>query len=442
MPEVPRARRWIDVRGDEWRIVVGAFVCFFALLCGYYMVRPLRETMAVAIGTRYGHWLFTGTFFSTMVATSLFGWVATIFPRKVFVSLVFWVFIGSLLIFAQIFRLVGIQVIPAAAFFVWISVANYFLISVFWSVMADVFDELQGRRLFAWIAAGGTLGAITGPLITSFGVVHLGQSGILAAAAALLIVVPVGLFRILSQHADNTSASPTDTSIAVDVPSSRTANNDVPLGGSPWSGVRETLTSSFLLQIGLYTLLAGVVGSTIYLMQNVAVEQSGLNLIQRTQFFARADSATNVLTLILELFVTGWLLKHWGVGPSLLVLPLIALIGFPIQASFPSLLSIAVLQVTRRAAEYAVAKPGREVLFTGVPRDQKYKAKNFIDTVLARAGDMISSWTQAGIRSSGMSHGLTTLLAAGVTLLFGLVGWRLMRQHSRTNEAAALGSEE
>lgn len=426
-PNSTRMARLFGVHRGEWRGLLVAFGTFFSLLCGYYMVRPIRETMAVTIGTRYGHWLFTGTFLAMLAATPLFGWVASMFARRRFVPAVFWLFALSLIVFSETFRRVGTPAIAAALFYMWISVANYFLVSLFWSVMADIFQESQGRRLFPLIAAGGSLGAIAGSFLTSKGVSLFGQPGILWVAAFILGLVPFGIHAMWpgqfkgSSHAQIDPAHP-----APDI-----SADGGRLGGDTWEGVRQTLRSSFLLGIGFYTLLAGIVGSTIYLMQNAIVESSNLNPIERTQFFAGVDWATNVLTLVLELFLAGPLMRIFGVAPSLVALPLVALVGLPLQALFPSLSGIAYLQIVRRATEYAIAKPAREVLFTVVPPAEKYKAKNFIDTVLARSGDMISSWSRALLSMTRTEQSLALPLAALVTTVFGILGWMLALGHRR-----------
>jgi ATP:ADP antiporter, AAA family len=435
MSEIPRpswSYQVLGVHDREWSVLATAFATFFALLCGYYMVRPIRETMAIAIGTQHGHWLFTGTFVVMLSATPLFGWVASVFRRGLFVPGVFWVFVASLFAFSQAFKALGTPAMLAALFYIWISVANYFLVSVFWSVMADVFRESQGRRLFALIAAGGTLGAITGPLITSAFVQSLGQPGIMIAAAVVICLVPLGLLRMLRSTNTPTAKGEFQPDAANMPPNeSETTSIEAPLGGSVWEGVRQTLSSRYLLRIGIYTLLAGVVGSTIYLMQNAYVEASNLTVVERTQFFARADSATNVLTLVFELLLTGPLMRYFGVGPSLVALPLVAILGLPFQAVYPSLYGIAILQVIRRATEYAIAKPGREVLFTVLPAIEKYKAKNFIDTVLARAGDVVSSWSRAILAFTATDVNLAFPLAILVSSAFGYLGWQLSRDHKR-----------
>jgi ATP:ADP antiporter, AAA family len=415
----------VRIERREWGTWAVAFTMLFLLLCGYYMIRPIRETLGVQIGSKYFHWLFTATFLSMLAVNPVFGALAARWSRRFLVPMVYGLFLVTLFVFALLMRGNSTSFWLAAVFYVWVSVFNYIAVSLFWSVMTDLFSVDQGKRLFGAISAGGTLGALCGPLITDRFVGRIGASGILALSAVVFALVTLcavwlsGTKRLVADASE--SNDPKDS-------------GSIALGGSPWAGMAQTFASPYLLAIGIYMLLGSSLGSMIYTEQGRIVETQ-IAIEDRPQFFARTDFAVNSIALVLELLVAGPLFFYAGLRLPMLALPLIGLIGVPLLGASPTAITVAALLVMRRATEYAIAKPAREVLFTVVTREQKYKAKNFIDTVLARGGDAIGAWAPAALFSllSPLGFGSSNMLYASIPfgIVFGAIGWWLASEQRR-----------
>lgn len=401
----------------------------FVVLCSYYMIRPIRETLAAGLPSEYLSWLFTATFVAMLVINPLFGWVASHFSRRKFVPAVYWFFIANLIVFAFVLhRFSGTM--ASAAFYVWISVFNYIAVSLFWSFMADVYTNEQSRRLFGYISTGGTLGAIAGPILSYLLVERLGISWMLVASAGCFCLVPLCLCLMNRCSTQKPSGRAVPAVKAIELER---------LGGSMWAGFSKTFSSQYLLGIGIYMLLGSLLGSLIYVEQARLVRDQIPTATARAQFFSRADLAVNVLALILELFVARPMFARGGLTWPLLTLPLIGLVGVPLMQATHIIDLVAVLLVVRRACEYALVKPAREVLFTVVSREDKYKAKNFIDTVLARGGDTLGSWIPKLADGMNMRPGQFWEASVPIAALFGLLGYWLARRQDdlRTPEENA-----
>ena len=362
-----------------------AFFYFFLLLCSYYVLRPVRDSLAVGVGTPALQWLFTATFVAMLALVPVFGWLCSRFPRGKVLPVVYAFFALNLLAFA-------VELNPYV-FFVWLSVFNLFVVSVFWSFMSDVFDAGQAARLYGAIAAGGSCGAIAGPLIAA----TIPHSRILLIVSSVLLAGTIVCIAMLARWA---RAHPR----AGDPPPEQ------PIGGSILEGARAALTSPFLLAICGYLLCYSALSTALYFQQVEIVRDAVPDPIERTKLFATVDLTVNSLTLLIQVFAFSRLAPLLGPAGMLAVVPLISLAGFLWLGATPTLAALIVFGVARRVGEFAISKPAREALFTIVPREQRYKAKSFIDTVVYRGGDALSGWIFAG------ASAFFAFLAAGVSV--------------------------
>ena len=406
------AARAIHAEPGELKAVLLAFAYFFFLLSSYYILRPLRDEMGVAGGVQQLQWLFTGTFVAMLLAVPAFSALAARLPRHRFIPLSYRFFTANILLFWALFASGRFHVGAARAFFIWTSVYNLFVVSVFWSLMADIFRHEQGARLFGFIAAGGSAGALAGPLLTTWLVKPLGTTHLLLVSAAFLeaTVWCVGaLHRWSLASGAGRARDP--------------AEQQRPLGGDFLSGIRMVFRSTFLLAICAYVLLLTVTTTFLYFEQAQIVLRASGDPRVRTALFARIDLVVNVLTLVLQGFVTGRLLRAFGLRAGLALLPVLTVLGFVALVLAPTLLVLTVVQGVRRAAHFSIDRPAREILFTDVDREQRYKSKNFIDTVVYRGGDAVAAWISAGLRALGL--GIVPAAAAAI-LLSGVWLWNAL----------------
>ena len=417
--------RAIDVRAGEWRALVWSFLYFFCLLCGYYVLRPVRDEMGITAGLDNLPALFTGTFLVMLAAVPLFGWAAARLPRRVLLPVVYWFFIANLLLFFVLMNGAMAPARVAQAFFIWVSVFNLFVVSVFWSFMVDLYTEEQGKRLFGLIAAGGSAGALAGPSLTVALAVPLGVANLLLISALFLTAAVICLHRLLAWDANREARRP--------VPE---ASADAAIGGSVWAGIRTVLQSGYLLGICLYILLFSLLFTFLYFEQARIVAATIASGAERTRLFGALDLAVNLLALVLQAFVAAPLLRVLGVAGTLALLPAISAVGFGIVGFAPTLAVIVAFQVLRRAGEYAIAKPARELLFAVLDRERKYKAKNFIDTVVFRGSDTASAWLLTGLKALGLTAVAVAAMAVPVAALWLAVSWLLgRRQQALAQEA-------
>jgi len=362
------------------------------LLCAYYVLRPVRDEMGIQGGIKNLPWLFTGTFVGMLIVTPLFGWVSSRWPRRTFLPLVYVFFIANLLAFYAAMQASTFdKTTIAAAFFIWLSVFNYFVVSVFWSFMTDVFDSDSAKRLFGAIAAGGSMGAMVGPIITAALVKQAGVANLLLIASLLMgaaVVCVIGLGRWAARRASSDPGHERD---------------EEPLGGGILDGIKLAFASPYLLTICGYVALLQLLGNYFYLEQLRVMAESIPSSAERTQLFAHLDLAVNTLTLVSQVFITSALVRRVGLIFCLILLPALAVFTLGITGLMPTLALISIATVIRRASEFAIGKPAREILFTVVSREERYKAKNVIDTVVSRGSDLVSTWGHAGLRSLGMS---------------------------------------
>ncbi len=407
-PAIRFLGRVVNAKPEELRVLFLSFAYFFCLLCGYYILRPLREEMGIAGGVQTLQWLFTATFIAMLAVVPLFGWVTARFSRSTFLPLVYVFFIVNLLLFFGAFQFEAARVWTARVFFVWVSVFNLFVVSVFWSFMVDFYTNEQGRRLFGFIAAGGSLGAIAGPALTALLAVPIGPVNLLLISAAFLAAA-VMCIRALSRIAPGTDAEEADTTA---------------LGGSVFDGLTALARSRYLLGVALFVVGLTVVATFVYFEQAHVVARTFKNSGDRTAFFAAMDLAVNVLAVLLQAFGTSRLVRWLGLTAVLALMPFANAAGLLLLGATPLLGVLAGFQVLRRAGDYALTRPAREVLFTVVARAEKYKAKNVIDTVVYRAGDALGGWIFATFTAFGF--GLSSLAYIGAVIAaawFALALW-------------------
>lgn len=403
--------RAIKAEKHELPALLWAFFYFFCLLCSYYILRPVRDEMGIQGGVDKLQWLFSATFAVMLLAVPFFGFLAARWPRHRLVPILYYFFAANLAVFfLAMLNGVG-KVVLARTFFVWVSVFNLFVVSVFWSFMADIFSNEQARRLFGFVAAGGSAGAIAGPLITTLLVSHVGQSHLLLFSIGLLLLSTLAVSKL------NRWAIIHRGGVA--------ASEAKPLGGGIWAGIRLTLASPYLIGISAYLLLLTLLATFVYFEQLRLVAEHLQDSAARTKLFAQIDLAVNTLTLLVEIFLTNRLVGRFGVAILLMVLPLMNVLGFGALAAAPALAVLVTFQALRRVVEYALARPVREILFTVVSREEKYKAKNFIDTVVYRGGDAMSAWLMSALK--GMGIGLTQVAALAIPFAIGaaIAGWLL-----------------
>ncbi len=417
----------VAVRPGEVRALLWSFAYFFCLLAGYYVLRPLRDEMGIAGGVRNLQWLFTATFLVMLAAVPVFGAVVARLPRRRFIPLVYHFFVANIVIFWLLLALDIGKVHVARVFFVWISVFNLFAVSVFWSFMADLYDSEQGKRLFGFIAAGGSAGALAGPAVTVWLVGSLGPVNLLLVAAALLEAAVLCAHRLetVAPRAVVTSGSPVPRNAGI--------------GGGWLAGFLLVLRSPYLAGIALWVSLLSLAGTFLYFQQANIVAAASDDPAVRTRIFASIDLAVGVLTLIVQGFATGRLIARFGVGSAAAFLPLVFALGFAVLAMHPVLIAIMVFQAAQRTANFALSNPAREVLFTVAGREEKYKAKYVIDGVVFRGADAVSGWLYAALRTAGLE--ISAIAAVTVPVAIGWMALALALGSAHERRAAAPASK-
>jgi len=421
-------QRVIDVRPAELRSLGWSWLYIFSVLFSYYILRPIRDEMGVAGGVENLPWLFTGTLLGMLAVNPPFAALVAKLPRVKFIAIAYRFFALNLLLFAALLHLASApqNIWIGRLFFIWVSVFNLFVVSVFWALIVDVFDAEQGKRLFGFIAAGATLGGIVGSSVTASFAKHV-PSAYLLLGSVLLLEAAVFCVRRLSAVSEALHRTP------------GTMREDAPIGGSILSGLSHALKSPYLINVSLFMLLYAVTSTFLYFQQAEIARISFADRGARTAFFARVDFWVNVLTLGAQLYVTGRTIKWIGVALTLAILPSMSIAGFSTLAWTPTIAALVVIQVTRRAGNFAFARPSREVLFTVVPREDKYKAKSFIDTVIYRLGDQVGAWSYAGLGALGLAMTGISLVAIPISIVWLLNSLWLGRKQKRLEAVPVVG---
>jgi len=422
-----RMRLWLSrlavVEPGEMQALFWSFTYFFALLCSYYIIRPMRDEMGIAGGVDKLQWMFTGTFLAMLASVPLFGWVAKRFPVRRFLPYVYYFFIADLILFFALFKSDVTDAYVARGFFIWTSVFNLFIVSVFWSFMTDIFDNDQARRLFGIVAAGGTAGALTGPILTAVLVKPLGPSNMLLISVVFLAVAVGCIHRIIAWK----NSISTDSGETQRPPE---AGRDQAIGGSILAGIRLVFSSSYLAGICMLILLYTTLSTFLYFQQAQIVRDSFDDPAIRTALFAAMDFSVNFLTIVAQLLLTSRIVRKWGLSWALALIPLLLGIGFLLLGMMPTLSILITVQVLRRAGNYAVMRPAREMLYVVLGKEEKYKAKNFIDTVVYRGGDAVSAWAYAGLKAAGLNLAAIALIAVPLTGVWAWISFKLGKRQT------------
>ena len=416
--------RIFGLEKHEYRAVAWSFAYFFCVLSSYYILRPVREAMAVGSGPNTIPFLFLGTFTVMLVATPIFGWIASRYPRRRFLPWVYLFFISNILIFWAVFSIAidrdQSHIWLGRVFFVWLSVFNLFVVSVFWSFMADIYTREQGRRLFGVITAGGSIGALIGGGATSVLVVNIGFQNLFPISAALLVVAVFCIRRlrewVKTEHAH---VEPGD------------AGSATPIGGTALAGVTHLMASPYFGAIALKSVIASLLGTALYMFTAELVEASITDHDMRTQFFSNINNATNAIALVAQLLIVKRVVARFGIGVSLALMPIVSIAGFAVLAFYPTLAVVAVLTVARRALGFGFAKPTTDMLYSVVTAEEKYKTKNFMDTAIYRGGDLVGTWAIRGLQALGIGISVISWIMLPFAALWAVVALWLGRDYRR-----------
>lgn len=422
--------RIVEVKPGEARALLWSFAYFFFLLAAYYVLRPVRDEMGIAGGVKNLPWLFTATFFVMLAVLPLFGAMVARIPRRRFIPLVYHFFAANILLFWLLLTLKVALLQTAQVFFVWISVFNLFAVSVFWSFMADLYRSEQGKRLFGFIAAGGSAGALLGPLIAAGFAESIGRANLLLTAALLLETAVLCAMRLESAAAALKEDGGATAAAA--------APREAALGGSWLGGLAMLARSPYLAGIALWVALLSLAGTFLYFQQASIVSALTDDPNKRTAIFARIDLAVSLLTIAVQFFATGKIIQRLGAGPAAAFLPLVFAIGFLALAMTPLLWVVIAFQALQRAANFAISNPAREVLFTVAGREEKYKAKYVIDNVVFRGGDAASGWLYHALRGLGMEPSSISLATVPVAAGWFVLALLLGRAQERRTALSAL----
>jgi AAA family ATP:ADP antiporter len=416
-----------------------AFLYFFCLLSGYYVLRPVREAMGasadvqtvfppamieffvqrgISLGDFTLQVLFTFTFLIMLLLQPAYGALVSRYPRRVFLPTVYGFFIATLLLFYLAFD----SGMPGRgmAYFLWIAVFNLFAVAVFWSFMADVFSDVEARAYYGYIGAAGTIGAILGPLLTRALVERIGIANLMLVAAGFLLACLYCQLR-LRHWAELRERERGEVS------------GELPIGGEVLAGLKLVAREPLLRWMAAVVVLGVGVGTLLYNEQAAIVREYYPDARSATAFYANIDLAINGLTLFVQLFVTRWLLSRHGVAPALLLPPLAILIGYAVLAASPLPILVAIVQVLTRSSEFCLNKPARETIYTRVPREWRYKSGAAIDTVIYRGGDLTFVWVHKAIAGFGSVavFGMGMLISLG----FGFSAYKLWREQAKLGDS-------
>jgi AAA family ATP:ADP antiporter len=403
---------------QERVVALWAFAYFFMLLAGYYVLRPLRDQMGIAGGVKALPWMFLATFVTLIVAQPLYGALVKKLSRRRFIAIVYHFFVVNLVLFWILLTLHISIVLVARVFFVWVSVFNLFAVAVFWSLMADLFTSDQGKRLFGFIGAGGTAGSLLGPAVTVGLAVPVGPTNLLLVAIVFLEAALFCVSRL--EHAVEVKAE--------------TKRGVEPIGGSVFSGFVSLVRSPYLIGISLWVSLMSFGATILYLEQARLVSDRIHGAGAQTRLFASMDLTVGLLALATQLLATGKVLNRFGTGRCAAALPAVYAVGFASLALSPGIAVVFAFQVAQRWINFAVANPARQILFTVVARDEKYKAKNMIDVVVFRGSDALYASLFDAFQA--LSLKVTTIAACALPVT---LGWLLLSTRlGRTQERLAV----
>ena len=386
-----------------------AFACNFMVLASYYILKPVRDTVAADFNDRL-QLLFTGTFIGTIIASPIYAWLAARVRLNRLLPGVFWFWLVNVLLFQVLFKLEPGNRWIGGAYYVWFSVVNLFMISVFWTLVSDLFSAAQATRLFGLIAAGGSIGAIAGPLVVRLLVHALGLDGMLfiAALGFVAVIVLVHLLMHEKQRLQLAGGAFQRTTL------------DHDLAGNTFDGFWELLRSTYSRRQAAFILLMTWVNTVAYFLQTDVISKAFSGDANRAVAVADISLVVNVLAAIILLFGLGRYVQRFGLTAGLILNPIIMAVAFIGLALSPTLLMIQALQVIRQVSQYAIARPSREICFTVVPQADRYKTKNVIDTVVYRFGDLSAAWMEAGLRAAGLRIMGSSAAGFAISVIWGM----------------------
>jgi AAA family ATP:ADP antiporter len=424
----------VTIEPRETRAFIAAFLLFFFMWAGYFAVRPVRETIGTLLGRQQvaDLWLYTGLL--AILIIPVYGFVVGRFRRSTFLPWTYGVVAAALALTGLLLDTSNFSPVLGKAFYVFISVVNLFLLSMFWSFLLELFDPSQTKRLFGAIAAGGSAGALAGPLIADITVNSIGENGVLFVSAgmfAVAIVCQRALLRVWSDRQVATAAR---------------AAEDKPIGGAWYAGIVQIARSPYLLGIALFIVGISAVSTLLYFEQLRIVAETFTDTTERTRVFARIDWIVQSLTVLSQLFLTGRIAKNFGVTVLLTAVPIMMIFGFLALAGSTTFMLFAAVFIMRRAGEYAFVRPGREMLWSRLDKETKYKAKNTIDVPVYRVADYIGGQVTVGLEKLGVAAAGVMVVGAVVAALWAVVGWWLGRRFEGPRvepaaEPAAQGSK-
>lgn len=408
-------RRFVNVAADEVAALVASFAMFFALLSAYYVIRPVRDEIGVALGKDSLHQLFTIVFFVMLALVPLFGFVAARFPRRYVLPAIYAFFVSNLVAFWIVLRAAPENHAALGAFFVWGSVFNLFVVSLFWSLMSELWSHDAAKRLYGFISAGGTAGALAGPIITQGLVRIFAPIDLMLVSATLLLtamIVSLLLRRIKPPEATGGEAEPA--------------------GGGILDGALKVFTTPMFARIALFVFIANVIGTFFYLEQARLVAASIPGNADRVLFFSGRDLVVSIVTFLIEVFGTARIINRFGVTAALLALPVTGAIGAMMLSLDAALGIVAAVMVAERIVSFALANPAIKLIYTLATPDEKYKVQNFIDTVVFRGGDAASGWLYALLGGGpGFAGGAMGAVAVPLAAAWLWIAQRLGADHKR-----------
>jgi AAA family ATP:ADP antiporter len=424
-PAISRRQPWMPVGGTEARIVIIGFLLLFCVLGGYFAVRPVRETIGTILGREATQnlWLFTA-FFAILIVP-LYGWLVAHIRRSVLLPAIYGLMAIAFVITAMVFKNDPENEVLARVFYVGISVMNLMLVSVFWSFMLEILSSDQTKRLFGLIAAGGTTGALVGPLLTSLFVTRIGNEGVLYIGAGMFAAA-VFLQRLLIAQWHKLSPG--------GAVGSALTERDRALGGNPFAGFMLVVRNPYLIGIALFIVGVSAINTFLYFEQLQLVEEKFAEITKRTQVFASLDAIVQGLVVVSQLFLTGFIATRLGVTVLLVTVPIVMVFGLTVFAISGTFIVLAVAMVIRRWGEYAFIRPGREMLFSKVDKESKYKAKNLLDVAVYLIADAGFAQIKKFMEAIGMSGPAEAMTTAGIAALWAVNGWWLGRRHEKEKE--------
>ena len=424
-------RRLVDVHPGELRAVVASFTFFFFLLSSYFVLRPMRDEVAASSGVSGLTWLFAATLAGTLVFNPMFSALVVRYPVRKFIPISYQFFVANMLIFYAVLRYMSaaegssVDVWAGRAFFIWTTVFALFNTSIFWCLMADTFRSDEAKRLFGFIGVGGTLGSITGSAATAALAQRVGTINLLLVSAVLLEIAVV----IVTRFPQRAVRAPEER-----MRSKRDQDREL-IGGSVWAGFTHVMRSPYLLGICGFMVLFTIGSTFLYFAQSDLVGREFADKASRTAVLAKLELSVQTLTVVTQIFFTGRIIRWLGLGLALALLPIISILGFGALALVPAFGTVAMFTVLRRGGNFAITNPAMEVLFTVVRREDKYKAKNVIETFVYRGGDQIGAWAYKGLTGLGLGLVGISYVAVPLSVIWlGLGLWLGRRQAQLAGE--------